>query len=146
MFRWRPCQGLAVLCLRPVHRNLGGMSDLSERIEAALRARYPDGLMPYGAQKAVALEVDATSEWVRQVANGMGMRRAPRSPKRPVCRQCGAPRAPAAQYCEDCQFVPRGCSWATALSRDKPVETGNWRGFEEPVAWAVLEPVRVSVS
>ena len=50
------------------------VSELSDRIEAILRARYPDGLMTYGAHGAVALEGGVTSEWVRKILSGSGWR------------------------------------------------------------------------
>lgn len=85
-------------------------SKLGSQVEARLRELYPDGRIPYGGQTALARELSCTSEYVRQVANRLGMANVPTERPGLTCRNCGQPREAWATYCTGCQWVPLVCA------------------------------------
>lgn len=90
---------------------MAGVTTKSEQIKAIIEDRYPCSVMPYGAQLAIANEVGATRELVRQIANKVGATPIRTHAVRYICAVCGGPmkRQTAKGYCRDCATVEIPC-------------------------------------
>lgn len=73
---------------------------LRPEIEAYLRRHYPCRAVLYGAFKEAADQLGATREYVRQIANAMGIGRLYRTAA--VCPGCGGGKDGKARLCRTC--------------------------------------------
>lgn len=83
----------------------GPVTSRREQIEAYLLRHYPCQATPFGALTEVGKKFGVTREYVRQIANAMGMGRLYKESR--VCLECGGEKAAASQLCQSCYQASR---------------------------------------